>query len=356
MRKWRVAGINFDHFHMGDLLRRVFEHPHAEIVAICDEQPARMEEARRNFSIPPDRVYSDLEPCLVESKPDLVILCPAAARHAEWVAKVAPHGAAILIEKPFAASLAEADRMIAAMAKTGKPLAINWPLAWYASHVKCHELCRAGTIGEVLEVHYHDGNRGPLWHGADKIEREPSDADKASSWFYRESEGGGSLQDYLGYGTTLATWFNGGRRPIEVMAMWDRADGGALEVDEHSVTVVRYETGLSKFETRWGTLSDPWTEQPEPRCGFVVRGSKGTLASWDYDDHVTLRTRGNPRGETIAAPAPVFPHDNPVAYVLDCLEHGRGIEGPLGIVVSRIGQEIVDAAMESARTGRIVAL
>jgi glucose-fructose oxidoreductase len=354
--KWRVAGINFDHFHMGDLLRRVHEHPDAEIVAICDEQPARMEEARRNFSIPPDRVYSEIEPCLVESKPDLVILCPAAARHAEWVGKVAPHGAAILVEKPFAASLAEADRMIAAMAETGKPLAINWPLAWYASHVKCHELCRSGAIGEVLEVHYHDGNRGPLWHGADKIEREPSDADKASSWFYRESEGGGSLQDYLGYGTTLATWFNGGRRPIEVMAMWDRADGGALEVDEHSVTVVRYETGLSKFETRWGTLSDPWTEQPEPRCGFVVRGSEGTLASWDYDDHVTLRTRGNPRGETIAAPAPVFPHDNPVAYVLDCLEHGREIEGPLSIAVSRIGQEIVDAAVESARTGRVVGL
>lgn len=352
--KWKVAGINFDHFHMGDLLRRVHEHPGAEIVAICDEQPARMEEARRNFSIPPDRVYSEVEPCLIESKPDLVILCPAAARHAEWVERVAPHGPAILVEKPFASSLAEADRMIAAMALTGKPLAINWPLAWYASHLKCHELCRSGAIGEVLEVHYHDGNRGPLWHGADKMEREPTDAEKATSWFYREAEGGGSLQDYLGYGTTLATWFNGGRRPLEVMAMWDRREEGGLEVDEHSLAVVRYETGLSRFETRWGTLSDPWTEQPEPRCGFVVRGSKGTLASWDYDDHVTLRTRENPRGAKIAAPAPVFPHDNPVAYVLDCLEHGREIEGPLSVAVSRVGQEIVDAAVESARTGRVV--
>jgi glucose-fructose oxidoreductase len=356
MRKWRVAGVNFDHFHMGDLLRRVHEHPHAEIVAICDEAPARMEEARRNFSIPDDRVYSSIEPCLLESKPDLVILCPAAARHAEWVEKVAPFGSAILVEKPFAASLAEADRMIAAMAKAGKPLAINWPLAWLASHVKCHDLCRSGAIGDVLEVHYHDGNRGPLWHGAGKIEREPSDEEKASSWFYRESEGGGSLQDYLGYGTTLATWFNGGQRPLEVMAMWDRREGGALEVDEHSLTVVRYATGLSRFETRWGTLSDPWTEQPEPRCGFVVRGSEGTIASWDYDDFVTLRTRENPGGETITAPAPVFPHDNPVAYVLDCLERGRSIEGPLSIGVSRLGQEIVDAAVESARTGRVVVM
>ena len=354
--KWKVAGINFDHFHMGDLLRRVHAHPDAEIVAICDEKPERMEEAIRKFSIPSDRVYSEVEPCLVESRPDLVILCPAAARHAEWVEKVAPFGSAILVEKPFASSLAEAERMIAAMAKTGKLLAINWPLAWLASHVKCHELCRSGAIGEVLEVHYHDGNRGPLWHGADKIEREPGDAEKATSWFYREAEGGGSLQDYLGYGTTLATWFNGGQRPLEVVALWDRVEGGALEVDEHSVTVARYETGLSKFETRWGTLSDPWTEQPEPRCGFVVRGSEGTLSSWDYDDHVTLRTRQNPEGKRIEAPKPVFPHDNPVAYVLDCLEHGREIEGPLSPVVSLIGQEIVDAAAESARTGRAVVL
>lgn len=356
MRKWRVAGVNFDHFHMGDLLRRAHEHPHAEIVAICDERPERMEEARRSFAIPAERVYAAVEPCLLESEPDLVLLCPAAARHAEWVEKVAPFGSAILVEKPFAASLAEADRMVAAMAGTGKPLAINWPLAWLASHRKCHELCRAGAIGEILETHYHDGNRGPLWHGAGKIEREPTDAEKATSWFYRESEGGGSLRDYLGYGTTLATWFNGGRRPIEVMAMWDRADGGALEVDQHSVTVARYETGLSTFETRWGTLSDPWTEQPEPRCGFVVRGSGGTIASWDYDDHVTLRTLGNPRGERIAAPAPVFPDDNPVAYVLDCFERGREIEGPLSVAVSRIGQQIVDAAMESARTGRAVGM
>ena len=40
--KWRVAGINFDHFHMGDLLRMAHEHPDAEIVAICDEYPPPM--------------------------------------------------------------------------------------------------------------------------------------------------------------------------------------------------------------------------------------------------------------------------------------------------------------------------
>ena len=41
-KKWRVAGINFDHFHMGDLLRMVHEHPDAEIAGIADEFPERM--------------------------------------------------------------------------------------------------------------------------------------------------------------------------------------------------------------------------------------------------------------------------------------------------------------------------
>ena len=46
MAKWKVAGINFDHFHMGDLLREAFNHPDAEIVGICDAKPVRMRGAK----------------------------------------------------------------------------------------------------------------------------------------------------------------------------------------------------------------------------------------------------------------------------------------------------------------------
>ena len=99
---------------------------------------------------------------------------------------------------------------------------------------------------------------------------------KRKSWFYKKAEGGGSLLDYLGYGVTLGTWFHGGRKPIEVTAVTDLPNG--LEVDQHSVTVARYASGLSKFETRWGTFTDPWTHQPQPRCGFVLKGTEGTIA------------------------------------------------------------------------------
>jgi len=352
-RKWKIAGINFDHFHMGDLLRMVHDHPNAEIVSISDEQPERMVEATKNFGLADEQVFSDADQCLESTKPDLVILCPAAARHGEWTEKVAAHDVHILMEKPFAASVAEADRMVAAM-KPGKQLAINWPLRWYRAHVTAHRLIQEGTIGDVQEVHFYDGNRGPLYHGADKIEKEPTSAEKDASWFYKKDQGGGSLLDYLGYGTTLGTWYHGGRKPIEVSCVMDEPDG--LEVDEHSITVARYECGLSKFETRWGTFTDPWTHQPQPMCGFVIKGTDGTISNYDYADTVRVQTRDKVEGFEMPADELTAPFQDPVQYFLDCLENDQPITGPLAPDVCRIGQQIVDTAFQSAQEKRILPL
>lgn len=354
-KTWRLAGINFDHFHMGDLLRYAAEHPQVEIVGISDEQPARMEESVRKLGIDRTRVFTDYRKCLEQARPDVVILCPAASKHGEWVKKVAAFGPHIMVEKPFAASLKEADAMVKAM-PAGATLMINWPLQWSASHRKAHDLVAAGTIGDVLNVWHFGGNRGPLWHGADKDEKtaEQVAREKPASWFYKRAHGGGSLLDYLGYGTTLGTWYQGGRRPLEVTAVVDEPAG--LEVDEHSIVVARYAHGLSKFETRWGTFTDPWTIQPQPRCGFIIAGTEGTIASYDYDPHVTVQTRRKPRPHAVAAPAPKAPHRNPVEFLIHSLDHGTPLAGPVSLPISRIGQEIVDAAVRSAATKRSVRL
>jgi len=351
---YKIAGINFDHFHMGDLLRMAHEHPGAEIVGISDEQPDRMVEATRNFDLSPDRVFTDFEACLEKTEPDIVILCPAAARHAEWVEKVACWGPHILVEKPFASSLADADRMIKATAKSGKTLAINWPLFWDPGQVKAHELIEKGAIGEVVEVHTYGGNRGPLWHGADKIEREPTSEEKAASWFYSRSQGGGSLLDYLGYGVTLGTWHHGGNKPIEITCMVDEPDG--LEVDEQSITIARYAHGLSSFQTRWGTSTDPWTLQPQPKCGFVIKGTEGTISTYDYEPEIRLQTKTSPEGEVIPAPPLESPDANPIQYLIHHLETETEIQGPLSLEVSRIGQQITDTAVAAAEQKRTLPL
>ena len=233
---------------------------------------------------------------------------------------------------------------------------INWPLQWVASHRKAYELIQAGTIGDVLNVWHFGGNRGPLWHGADKDEKTSAQVarEKPLSWFYKKAHGGGSLLDYLGYGTTLGTWYQHGRRPIEVTAVVDEPKG--LEVDEHSLVIARYAHGLSKFETRWGTFTDPWTIQPQPRCGFIIAGTEGTVSSDDYDSHVTLQTRKNPRPHRVSAPPTAAPHQNPVQYLVHCLDRGRPLEGPVSLPISRIGQEIVDAAVRSAKLKKTVKL
>jgi len=353
-KKWRVAGINFDHFHMGDLLRMAFEHPQAEIVGVCDDQPTRMETAVSNFGISRERVFTDVDACLAKARPDFVILCPATARHADYVEQVAPHKVHMLLEKPFAASVKDADQMIVAARKNRVMLAINWPLRWYASHCTAYRLLNQEVIGDLEEVHYYDGNRGPLWHTADKIEVTPTSAMKRKSWFYKKAQGGGSLLDYLGYGTTLGTWYHQGRKPIEVTTVINQPKG--LEVDEHSITVARYARGLSKFETRWGTFTDPWKIQPQPKCGFVLKGSDGTISSYDYDPTVRVQSRRTPEGEDVPVDPVKPPFENPVQYFIDCLDRDRAPEGPLAPSVSRIGQQIVDSAMLSARLGKTVQL
>ena len=119
MRKWRIVGVSFEHMHMGDLLREAYEHRNAQIAGVCDDDQARMADAIANFSISKDHVYRDIARCVREARPDLAILCPATARHADVVEEVAALGVDILLEKPFAASLADADRILAAVKKSG---------------------------------------------------------------------------------------------------------------------------------------------------------------------------------------------------------------------------------------------
>lgn len=348
--RYRVAGISFEHMHMGDNLQMVAQHPDCELVGICDSQPERMQAVIASHGLHADQVFTNWQQCIERTRPDLLVLCPATGDHALWVERLAPLGLPLLLEKPMAASLVQADSMIAICRQHDVRWAINWPLVWVPSHRMTHRLINEGRIGNVLEVHYYDGNRGPLWHTAGKlaITAEEVQREKPHSWFYKRESGGGSLLDYLGYGVTLGTWFNGGQQPLEVTSTTYGSAG--LEVDEHSITVVRYARGLSKFETRWGTFTDPWTHQPQPKCGFVIVGERGTISSYDYEPHVRLQDAAHPEGQLIAADALSPPFENPIQYFVHCLATGAEIEGPLSPAISRLGQQIVDAAYRSAQT------
>ena len=129
-----------------------------------------------------------------------------------------------------------------------------------------------------------------------------------------------------------------------------------MEVDEHAIVVARYAQGLSKFETRWGTFTDPWTHQPQPKCGFVIVGTAGTISSYDYDDTICLQDADTPQGRVVPVDDVPRERQNPVAYLIDRLEQDQPIEGPLSTEISRIGQQIVDTAYRSAQQKRTLPL
>ncbi|MFB6106226.1 MAG: Gfo/Idh/MocA family protein [Halobacteriaceae archaeon] len=365
----RVAGINFAHFHMGDNLRMVEQHPDAEIVGLCDEDrdesTLSVEETAAEFGVPDDRVYDDYRACIEETDPDLVILCPVPSEHADWVEKVAEYGVSVMLEKPFATSVADADRMIEAMAAGGGKFAVNWPLAWYPPHRTTKRLVDEGAVGDVVEVHYYDGNKGSgrfsqvefteageLHFAGGDMEDE---AAAAATWWHQADRGGGSLVDYLGYGVTLGTWFRDGEVPEEVTTETFTPEWS--EVDTHSVTVATYANGLSKYETKWGTYTDPWVEQPQPKCGFVVVGTEGTISSYDYEDAIWVQDADHPEGREVPVDDLEEPLQNPIQYVVDCVENDRDVEfGPLSPSLCRAAQRIVDSARLSAERGETVSL
>ena len=204
-------------------------------------------------------------------------------------------------------------------------------------------------------MHYYDGNRGPLFHLADKVAVSPEEVEarKPTSWWYKKAAGGGSLLDYLGYGATLGTWYMRGEAPIEVTSVVDHTPG--IEVDQHSLTVCRYARGLSKFETRWGTFSDPWTLQPQPKCGFVLVGTHGTLSSYDYEDHVTLQTRAVPAPTAVPVDRPPPGARAPIEYMLARIDDGAPVTGPLDPALCLVAQRIVDSARAFVESKRTVA-
>jgi predicted dehydrogenase len=352
----RAVGIGFDHMHIGDQLRLAASTPSVEVVGVLDSSLERMGRVCSDIGLSgvPQALTSDADAALDEWAPDIAIVCTITAEHRPWVERLAARGVHVVLEKPFGSHVTEVDAMVAAADRHETLVAVNWPLAWVPAHRTTHRLATSGAIGRVTEVHYYDGNRGPLRHLHDKIELDPTEADRADAWWYSKSAGGGSLLDYLGYGTTLGTWFRDGEAPHSVTAVAHVPAG--FEVDEQSVVVAAYEGGLSTFQTRWGTYTDPWTHQPQPRCGFVVTGTEGTIASWDYEDFVTVQDRAHPEGRQVSVDVPASHERDSIAAMVHSLDTGAPLDGPMSPSVCRTGQLIVDAAVRSVEEGRTVPL
>jgi len=108
-----------------------------------------------------------LEDVLNNADVQAVIISVPHYEHAPLSIAAAKAGKHVLVEKPIACTLGQADEMIAAAAKAGVRLGVFHPTPFGFQAVKARELVRGGAIGDVVAVKLHETNNKPesYWHG-----------------------------------------------------------------------------------------------------------------------------------------------------------------------------------------------
>jgi len=120
----------------------------AKVVAICDKNPSIAEYKAKKWRVP--KYYIDVHDMIREEKLDVVSICTPANVRLEVVKPVVEKGIHVVIEKPFAMSVEEAQKMVELKNKYGIKLTVvhNWLFSYTMKKV-LHSL-RKNEIGEIL--------------------------------------------------------------------------------------------------------------------------------------------------------------------------------------------------------------
>ncbi|SER86588.1 Predicted dehydrogenase [Tranquillimonas rosea] len=121
------------------------EVPGAEIVALCDRDPARLDETARAFGI--SRTYADADEMLVREDLDFVDIATTVDSHRPLVELAARSGVHVICQKPIAPTMADARAMVAAVAESGKVMMVHENFRWQSPIRRAVEAVRAGAIG-----------------------------------------------------------------------------------------------------------------------------------------------------------------------------------------------------------------
>ncbi|QHC70584.1 Gfo/Idh/MocA family oxidoreductase [Rathayibacter sp. VKM Ac-2801] len=121
--------------------------PAFEVVAVSTRDAGRI--AAASAAHPLARIVPDLDAVLAE-RPELVVLASPPSVHREQAVRVLEAGAAVVIDKPFAPSTADADAIIAASERSGAPVFVFQNRRWDADLLTLRRLLGEGVLGEVL--------------------------------------------------------------------------------------------------------------------------------------------------------------------------------------------------------------
>jgi len=336
--KTRLAVIGLDHDHVWSLLKDVAGEPAAELIAVAEADAGLV--ARAQKQVPAGvKFYTDYVAMLDQVKPDAVIVTTSNDKHLEILRQCAKRHIHYSTEKPMAVSAADAREMERLAGEANIKLMVNYWNAWVApSHDLFHRV-RAGEVGPVQKIVVQYGHRGPKEIGV---------SPQFASWLYDPvKNGGGAIMDFGCYGAEWSIWLKG--RPTRVYATTRKLK---LEqnnkVDDDATIVLDYPDATAVIEASW--------DWPYTKDQVAVYGPKGSLLA----RHSALLRRSAEahgpdvpaEGESVTLEALPKETSNPISYFVDRIRNNKPIEDPLSARLNVQVMEILDAARESARTGK----
>lgn len=119
-----------------------------------DHDAARLESARGAFGLVG---YEDAAELLKRDDIDAVVIGAETSRHADLIELAAAHGKAIIVQKPLALTMAEADRIVQAVEQHQVPFTLAWQMRVDPQNVQMKEWITSGELGQVFMVRRRHG-------------------------------------------------------------------------------------------------------------------------------------------------------------------------------------------------------
>ncbi len=336
----RIGIVGLTHDHVNGPLSRRERFENVEIVGITEPNPKVVAKYRERFDLPASLFFKDVDAMVAAVSPQAVAVYTSTFAHRQAVEDCAPHGLHVMMEKPLAVSLEHARAMANTAGEHDIHLLVNYETTWYRSNHEAYQLLHdRQALGPLRKVVVHDGHQGPIEIGCDP---------NFIQWLTDPVlNGGGALTDFGCYGANLMTWLMKNERPLSVSAVTQQIKPDIYpKVDDEATIILTYPKCQAIIQASWN-----W---PFNRKDMEVYGKTGYAHTIAHHS-VRVKTDGAPESR-VRAPAREAPFDSAMNYLAAVVRGDMEPQGLSSLENNMIVTEILDAARQSAQTGRRVEL
>ena len=244
--------------------RAVQEHPGAELVAAANWREGSLARMAAEFGIP--RITTRWQDLAEDPGVDAVVIGTPNALHAPQAVACLRAGKHVLVEKPMAATLAEAEAVAAAAGQSAATMMVGHCWRFHDDVRRMRDRIASGEFGEVVKTRGYGVHAG--WG--------------PSGWFTDPAlAGGGALLDMGVHAIDTARFLLADPQPLDVCAVvGTRYAQGRYAVDDDAVLLIRWSSGTNSIvESGW------W--QPHLaglEADTEVYGTRGYARIWDFTE------------------------------------------------------------------------